>query len=278
MGPRSVASITVTFGMVSIPTKLYTATESKAAFEFNLLHADCGSRLQQQYICAKDGTVVARADMVRGYEFAKDQYVSFTADELKALEEEGSKAIDIDQFVPAASVDPLYFDKSYFLSPDKGGAKPYALLAEGMRQTGRTAIGRYAARGKQYIVQLRAVPGGIVMQQLRYAPEVRAIADIGIDKAEVNDKELALAKQLIASISSPAFDATRYEDAVAKRYQAAIAKKVEGGSEVSVSPTADAAPAVVIDLMEALKASLATTSAKAPKKTAAAPGKKRKAA
>jgi DNA end-binding protein Ku len=255
MAARALASVTVTFGMVSIPVKLYAATSPQAGISFNLLHAACGSRLKQQYLCAKEGVVVERADMVKGYEFAKDQYVTFTPDELKELEEKGTQMIEISEFVPAESIDPIYYDKAYFLGPDKGGAKPYALLAESMRQSGQTAVGRYAARGKQYIIQLRAVPGGIVMQQLLYAPEVRTIADVGIEAAPVRDSELALAKQLIAQISSKAFDPTQYEDDVRKRIEAAVQRKVEG-QEIAISEAPAEGGAQVIDLMEALRASL----------------------
>jgi len=256
--------------MVSIPVKLYAATSPQAGISFNLLHAACGSRLKQQYLCAKEGVVVERADMVKGYEFAKDQYVTFTPEELKEMEEKGTQMIEISEFVPAESIDPIYYDKAYFLGPDKGGAKPYALLAESMRQSGQTAVGRYAARGKQYIVQLRAVPGGIVMQQLLYAPEVRAIADVGIEAAPVRDNELALAKQLIAQISSKAFDPTQYEDDVKKRIEAAVQRKVEG-QEIAISEAPAEGGAQVIDLMEALRASLEkTTGKRAPARTAAA--------
>ena len=261
MAARALASVTVTFGLVSIPVKLYAATQAQAGFSFNLLHKDCGSRLKQQYLCAREGVVVERTDMVKGYEFAKDQYVTFTPEELKELEEKGSQSIEIAEFVPASSIDPIYYDKAYFLGPDKGGAKPYALLAESMRETGQTAVGRYAARGKQYIVQLRAIPGGLVMQQLLYAPEVRAIADIGIEAAQVRDSELALAKQLIGQISAETFDATRYEDDVRKRIEIAVQKKVEG-EQIAISPSVQETGAQVIDLMEALRASLAKTLAK----------------
>jgi DNA end-binding protein Ku len=299
MAARSLASLTVAFGMVSIPVKLYSATQALAGVSFNLLHGACGSRLKQQYLCAKEGVVVERGDMVKGYEFAKDQYVTFTADELKEMEEKGSQTVEISEFVPAETIDPIYYDKAYFLGPDKGGAKPYALLAESMRQTGKTAVGRYAARGKQYIVQIRPVPGGLVMQQLLYAPEVRTIADIDIEQAPVRDNELVLAKQLIAQISSTTFDPMLYEDDVKKRIEAAVQKKVEG-QEISISPSDT--PAVggqVIDLMEALRASLskgtrtnvaaeapsAATAAvelksgqrKPPKKIAAEPETRRKA-
>jgi DNA end-binding protein Ku len=279
MAARALASLTVTFGMVSIPVKLYTATQAQAAVSFNLLHGGgCGSRLKQQYVCAREGTVVERADMVKGYEFAKDQYVTFTPEELKELEEKGTQTIEISEFVPADTVDPIYYDKAYFLGPDKGGAKPYALLAESMRQTHETAIGRYAARGKQYIVQLRAVPGGIVMQQLLYAPEVRQISEVGIESAPVKDSELALAKQLIAQISSKAFDPTQYEDDVKKRIEAAVQKKVDG-EEIAISPTAPEAGAQVIDLMDALRASLDKTAGKrAQPKVSEAPAQLKTAA
>ena len=270
MAARALASVTVTFGMVSIPVKLYAATSPQAGVSFNLLHAACGSRLKQQYICIREGVIVERADMVKGYEFSKDQYVTFTTEELKEMEEKGTQTIEISEFVPAESIDPIYYDKAYFLGPDKGGAKPYALLAESMRQTGQTAVGRYAARGKQYIVQLRAVSGGLVMQQLLYAPEVRSIDDVGIEAAPVRDNELALAKQLIAQISSKTFDPTQYDDEVRKRIEAAVQRKVEG-QEIAISPEApQAAGAQVIDLMDALRASLEKTSGKrAPAKTVA---------
>jgi DNA end-binding protein Ku len=201
--------------------------------------------------------VVERAEMVKGYEFSKDQYVTFTPEELKEMEEKGTQTVEISEFVPASSIDPIYYDKAYFLGPDKGGAKPYALLAESMRQTKQTAVGRYAARGKQYIVQIRPVPGGLVMQQLLYEPEVRTINDLDIETAPVKDSELALAKQLIAQISSTKFDPGQYEDDVLKRIEAAVQSKVDG-QQIAISPSAETQQggAQVIDLMEALRASL----------------------
>jgi len=270
MAARSIASLLVSFGMVSIPVKLYAATQASAGISFNLLHRACGSRLRQQYVCIKEDVVVERADMIKGYEFTKDQYVTFSPEELAALGEKATQTVEIDEFVPAESIDPIYYDKAYFLGPDKGGAKPYALLAESMRQSGQTAVGRYAARGKQYIVQLRPVPGGLVMQQLLYAPEVRTINDIEIPEAPVRDAELALARQLIAQISSATFDPTKYEDEVKKRIETAIEKKLEG-QEIAVSPSVPEAGAQVIDLMEALKASLAKTTA-AKRAPAGGPG------
>ena len=179
--------MTVSFGLVSIPVKLYSATEASRAISFNLLHKGCGSRLKQQYICIKEEVPVVREDMVKGYEFAKDQYVMFTPEELKAMEEAGTHMAEITEFVPIEAVDPVYFDKAYYLAPDKGGAKPFALLASALRESKRCALGRWAARGKQYIVMIRPVEEGLVMQQLLYAGEVRSMKDIEIPKTEVKD-------------------------------------------------------------------------------------------
>src|SRR4051812_43455146 len=263
MAARSMASLTISFGMVSIPVKLYSATEASKAISFNLLHKACGSRLRQQYFCVKEEVPVAREDMAKGYEFAKDQYVMFTGEELKALEEAGTHSAEITEFVPLKSVDPVYFDKAYYLGPDKGGAKPYALLARALRETGRCALGRWAARGKQYIVLIRPVEDlveGLVMQQLLYAGEVRALRDIDIPKTEVKPAELKLAQQLIEQQASDKFDPKQYTDEVRTRIEAAVQKKVEG-QEITMAEQPEQG-AQVIDLMEALRASLEKKPAK----------------
>jgi DNA end-binding protein Ku len=258
MAARSIASLTVSFGLVSIPVKLYSATEASRAISFNLLHKACGSRLRQQYFCIKEEVPVAREDMAKGYEFAKDQYVMFTPEELKALEEAGTQTADISEFVPIESVDPVYFDKAYYLAPDKGGAKPYALLAKALRESKRCALGRWAARGKQYIVMIRPVEQGemtgLAMQQLLYGGEVRSIKDIDIPKTEVRDAELKLAQQLIEQQASDSFDPSAYTDEVRARIEAAVQKKVEG-QEITMAESPQPG-AQVIDLMEALRASL----------------------
>ena len=263
MAARSIASLTISFGMVSIPVKLYSATEASRAISFNLLHKGCGSRLKQQYFCAKEEVPVAREDMVKGYEFAKDQYVMFTPEELKALEEAGTHSAEITEFVPLKTVDSVYFDKAYYLGPDKGGAKPYALLARALRESGRCALGRWAARGKQYIVVIRPVEDlveGLVMQQLLYASEVRALRDIDIPKTDVKPAELKLAQQLIEQQASDKFDPSAYKDEVRGRIEAAVQKKVEG-KEITLTEAPEQG-AQVIDLMEALRASLEKTPAK----------------
>jgi DNA end-binding protein Ku len=254
MAARPIASGTVSFGLVSIPVKLYSAGESKSAVSFNLLHAKCKSRLKQQYVCPTDSEIVPRDQMVKGYEFAKDQYVAFSEDELKAMGEEAQRAIEITEFVPASKVDPVYFDGAYYLGPDKGGDKAYHLLVKAMQETGRAALAKWAARGKQYLVLIRAVPGGLVMQQLLYADEVRAISEVPVGDGDVKETELKLAIQLVGQIASDEFHPENYEDEVKKRYQEAIQRKIEG-QEVSSAP--EAPKAQIIDLMEALKASLA---------------------
>ncbi len=276
MAARSIASLTISFGLVSIPVKLYSATEASRAISFNLLHKGCGSRLRQQYVCVKEDVVVPREEMIKGYEFAKDQYVAFTPEELKALEETGTHAADITEFVPLSAVDPVYFDKAYYLGPDKGGAKPYALLARALRESGRCAIGRWAARGKQYIVMIRPVEDlveGLVMQQLLYAGEVRSLRDVDIPKMDVKPAELKLAQQLIEQQSAEKFDPAQYTDEVRGRIEAAVQRKVEG-QQITTSEAAEPAGGQVIDLMEALRASLEKKPArKAPAAPAAQPAK-----
>src|SRR3954469_9000784 len=262
MAARSIASLTVSFGLVSIPVRLFSATEASRAISFNLLHKACGSRLKQQYFCVKEEVPVGREDMVKGYEFTKDQYVMFTPEELKAMEEVGTHTADITEFVPIDSVDPVYYDKAYYLAPDKGGAKPYALLSRALRDTKRGALGRWAARGKQYIVMIRPVDDGLVMQQLLYAGEVRSIKDIDIPKTEVRDAELKLAQQLIEQQAVDKFDPSAYKDEVRERIEAAVQKKVEG-QEITMAE-APQPGAQVIDLMEALRASLEKKPAKRP--------------
>lgn len=258
--PRSIGSLTVSFGLVAIPVKLYSATQSTGQISFNMLHKGCGSRLKQQYVCLKDGQVVERDDIVKGYEFAKDQYVAFTPEEIKALDEVGTHAVEISEFVPVESIDPVYFDKTYYLAPDKGASKPYALLTEALKESKRCAIGRWAARGKAYIVMLRPVDGVLAMQQLHFATEVRPAREVEVPRTEVKPAELKLAQQLITSQQADLFDPTSYVDEVRGRVEAAIQKKVEG-QEISVSEAPVASTGKVIDLMDALRASLEKTEA-----------------
>jgi len=253
---RSIASLTLSFGLVSIPIRLYSATESSSSVKFNLLAKD-GSRLKQQYVSEKDQTVVPRAEMVKGYEVEKDRFVLFSAEELKALEEGSSHVIEIVSFIPEKAIDPLFYDKAYMLAPDKRGGKPYRLLMEAMRKSGRCALAKWAWKAKQYVVQVRAAEDGLVLQQLLYADEVRSLKDLNIEEVAISPAELQLALQLIDQISQDTYDPTLFEDEEKKRVLAAIDAKIAGEEVVASSRSEDVvAGGQVIDLMAALQASL----------------------
>jgi DNA end-binding protein Ku len=255
MAARSIASLTVSFGLVAIPVKLYSATRNTGSIHFNLLHKKDGSRLKQQYTCLKEGVVVEREDIVKGYEFAKDQYVMFTPAEIKALEEVGSHSIDVHEFVPLETVDPVYFNTTYYLAPDKGGAKPYTLFATALRESKRCAVGRWATRGRDHVVILRPIENGLALHQLHFAPEVLPLSELGLEDTQVRDVELKLARQLVDQQTTDRFDPSAYTDEVKARIEAAIQKKVEG-EQITLSEPRPAADGKVIDLMEALRASL----------------------
>src|SRR5580692_11889395 len=253
---RSIASLTISFGLVAIPVKLYSATVASERISFNLLRQRDGSRVKQQYVAVNDGTLVERSEMTKGYEFAKDQYVMFSSDELKALEDATTHAIDIGQFVPLQSVDPAYFDGTYYLAPDKGGAKPYTLLATALRKAGQCAVGRWVSRGKEHIVIIRPMQDGLAMHQLHFKEQVRELKDLGIEPAPVSDPELKLAQQLIDHLAAKRFDPNEYHDEFKGRVEAAIQKKVQG-KQISLSEAPlPSTGGNVIDLMEALRASI----------------------
>lgn len=255
MPARSIASLTLSFGLVAIPVRLYSATESAASVKFNMLAKD-GSRLKQQYISEKDQKVVARGDMVKGYEFEKDHFVLFTPEELKALEEGTSSNIDIVAFIPEKCIDPIFYDKAYLLAPDKRGGKPYALLTEAMRSSGRCALAKWVWKSKQYVVQVRSADEGLVLQQLLYADEVRSLKDLDIEQATITPTELQLALQIIDQISEDSYDPKKYEDEEKKRVLAAIDEKISGKQVVASTHSEEPRTGQVIDLMDALKASL----------------------
>ena len=284
MAARSTGSTAISFGLVSIPVKLYTTTESSGQISFNMLH-QCGARVKQQYWCPTDEKVVPREEMVKGYEFAKGKYVTFTNEEIKALEAEATQMIEIREFLPLAQVDPLHFERAYYLGPDKGGDKPYTLLSKAMEKTGRCAIASWAARGKQYLVLVRPFQGGLILEQLHYADELRSFDEVERSDAKVSDAELALAEKLIEQIAVEEFEPQKYEDAVKKRMAQVIAQKVEGHEVTFVE--APEPQGKIIDLMEALRASLEESGGdgadrKGPKRSARsdapAKGKKKTAA
>ena len=273
MAARALGSATIAFGLVSIPVKLYSAAESAAAVRFNQIDRRDGSRVKQQLVSAKSGELVPKEEIVKGYEFAKGRYVLFTPEELKALEAASTYTIDIEEFVPDDAVDRIYFDKAYYLGPDKGGARAYRLLAQALKATGRIAIGRYAARGRQHLVMLRPMDGGLLLEQLHYADEIRSFGEVPLEDIELKSAELDLAKQLVEQGASERFDPAAYRDEVRARIMDLIQRKVEG-EDISVAPT-EKPEHKIIDIMEALKASLNTADKRKPAgKAAKAAGKK----
>jgi DNA end-binding protein Ku len=254
MPVHAIGSATISFGLVSVPVKLYSSAESKASISFNWLHRDCGSRLKQQYMCPKEGELVSKDAMVKGYEFSKGQYVTFSPEELKSLEEKATNAIDINEFVPLATVDRIYLDRTYFLGPDKGGERAYRLLVEALKETGRAALGQYASRGQQYLALVRPMGKVLVMEQLHYADELKQAEEVPIGESPVKEAELTLAKQLIEQSATDDFRPAQYQDNVRGRVLEAIQRKVEG-QDIMEEPT-EAPSAKIVDLMEALKASL----------------------
>jgi DNA end-binding protein Ku len=254
MPPRSIGSGAISFGLVSIPVKLYVATSSQAP-SFNLLHAKCGNRIRQQRFCPNCNQVVERDELVRGYEYVKDQYVRVTDEELKALEGEASEAIEIAEFVPLSKVDPIYFERSYYLGPDKGGEKAYRLLADTMTQVGKVALAKFVMRGKENLVIVRSAQNGLMMHTMYFANEVRSFDEIPKgESAKITAAETALAVRLIDELSSEEFNPEKYEDEYSQRVLNLVNKKAEGKEITLVQPAPQRGQ--VIDLMAALKESL----------------------
>lgn len=263
MPPRAIGSGAISFGLVSIPVKLYVAASSEAP-SFNLLHAKCGNRIRQQRFCPVCDAVVEREDLIRGYEFAKDQYVRVTDDELKALEGEASEAIEISEFVPLAKVDPVYFERSYYLGPDKGGEKPYRLLADTMSQVGKVALAKFVLRGKENMVIVRSAANGLMMHTMYFASEVRNFDEIPKgESAKISSAETGLAVRLIDELSNDEFEPEKYQDEYSQRVLNLVNQKAEG-QEIALAQPAPRR-GQVIDLMAALKESLGKASSREKK-------------
>jgi DNA end-binding protein Ku len=254
MAARTRASASISFGLVTIPVGVYPAVNGSAGISFHLLHKKDGVRLRQQFVCPQDGEVVPPAERVKGYEFEKGRQVTLTDEELRALDQEATQGIEVQEFVPLASVDPRYFERADYLGPGKGGERAFALFVRALEEMGMAAVAQYASRGKDYLVLLRAADHRIVMHQLFHADEVRPIDEVPVSDSPVKAAELALARDLVSRLASERFDPGRYEDHVRQRIRKLIGSKVEG-REVRESETAPPR-AKVVDLMEALKASL----------------------
>ena len=263
---HSIGSGNVSFGLVSIPVKMFTAASSESV-SFNQIHPKCGGRIKQQLLCPTCNEVVERSSLVKGYEFAKDQYVQFTEEELKAMEGETSRMIDITEFVPLEQVDPIYFEKTYYLGPDKGGEKAYRLLSDAMVKTGRVALAKFTMRGKESLVLIRSAQKGLMLHFMYFADEVRDFTEVNKgEDAKIKPGEMDLAHRLIDELSKDAFRPDQYADEYRTRVLAAVEQKVEGREVTSLAPQAQRTQ--VIDLMEALKESLGTRGGKAGGKAA----------
>jgi DNA end-binding protein Ku len=263
---RSIGSAVITFGLVSVPVKFYTACASESV-SFNMLTPK-GNRIKQKLVDSVTGEEVTHADCDKGYEVAKDEFVRITKDELKALEAEcEAKTVDITEFVEASSVDPLYVEKSYYLGPDKGAEKGYVLLAEVMATKNRVAVAQWNARGKENLVVIAPYKGGLVLHQMYYASEVRPFDEIKVaTKSPISAPEREMAGKLLDSLTTEKFDPSKYKDHYVERVKKAIEDKVTSGSIKTA--TVEVPKASVLDLMAVLKASLEKTAAeKAEKKT-----------
>lgn len=272
--PRAIATGQIAFGLVNIPVKLFSAAETSEKISFNMLHRDCGSRIQQHLFCPKDERTIDRTEVVKGYEFSKGQYVLFNEEELKALEEKSTQQIEITEFVMSDQIDPIYFAKPYYLCPDKNGSRPYTLLVRALEETGRWAVAKFSSRGKGHLVVIRPLGKGLVMQQLYYQNEVRSIDELDLGEAEVKENELRMAIQLAEMSASEGFHPENYRDEVQERVRDLIQKKIEG-EEITTSE-GEEPKAQVIDLMEALRRSLG--GAASSPKPAPAPAKVAKSA
>jgi DNA end-binding protein Ku len=261
MAARATSSGTISFGLVSIPVKLYAATRSQSV-HFNLLDPRDKSRVKQQYVNARTGDPVERGELVKGYEYARGQYVVLADEELAALEKKSDRSIEIAEFVPMQNVDPVYFEKAQLLGPDKGGAKAYRLLNEAMTSMGVVAIGRYNARGKQELVLIRPRGRGLLLHSLFYADEVRSFDDVEFgDEPAIQAREMELAGQLIEQLQTDRFEPSKYEDEYRRDVLAVVQRKVAGEESVIV-PEAEPREQI-IDLVAALKESLARRGAAA---------------
>ena len=254
MAARPISTSTVSFGLVSLPVKLYSTGQSSAKVRFNWINRDTGARVKYQYVDSQSGEPVERDNMVKGYEFAKNQYVTFEPDELKAIEAQATEMIEITEFVPAADIERIYLERAYYLGPARGGARAYRLLSAALREMERVAIARHSARGKQRLVMIRPLDDGLILEQLFYPAEVRSFDEVPVEQGEVGDAELTLAKQFIEQAASESFDPTRYRDEVKERVQDLIDRKIEG-EQITMAPQEEP-ETKIIDLMEALKASL----------------------
>jgi DNA end-binding protein Ku len=254
--PRAIWSGSVSFGLVNVPVKLTTATSPKDV-RFHQLHDEDGGRINQKRVCSIDGEEVEYSHIVKGYDLGGGRYVVVEPEELASIDVEATRNIDIEEFVDLAEIDPVYFERSYYLVPDGRAEKPYALLVETMQRCNKVALGRFVLRTKQYLAALRARDGVLVLSTMLYSDEVVDPGELEVPTAAdttPSERELQMATQLVESLTAP-FDPTKYHDDYREKVLALVEAKAEG--EVISQPAPAAEPAPVVDLMAALEASLA---------------------
>jgi DNA end-binding protein Ku len=254
MALRPLRNATISFGLVSIPVRFYTATKSED-IHFNLLHESCGSRVNRKWWCPQHEEMIQADELIRGFPVSKNKYVTFTDDEIEALETDNNRALEIAEFVNLSEIDPVFFEKAYFLGPAPGGGKTYKLLATAMKKENKVAVARWVSGGKENMVVLRPFENGLILHTMFYADEVRDFAAVELEDAPVRDKEVQLAEMLIHELSEETFDPLRFKDEYRERLQERIDEKAQGKT-IDVEPQEDEGPAEVVDIMEALRRSL----------------------
>lgn len=271
MALRPLRNATISFGLVNIPVRFYTATRSEDV-HFNLLHESCGSRVNRKWWCPQHEEMIESGDMIRAFAVGKNQYVTLTDEEMQTLESDSDKALEITEFVDLDQVDPVFFEKAYYLGPAAGGAKTYRLLAQAMKKQNKVAVARWVMGHREHLVLLRPFEEGLVLHTMYYADEVRDFSALEVEDAELRDKEIALAEMLINELTEKKFDPLAYKDTYRERLMDKIRAKSEGDVIVSESPGQEKAGEVV-DIMEALRRSL-EGGAKATAKRERAPAKR----
>ena len=269
MALRPLRNATITFGLVNIPVRFYTATRSEDV-HFNMLHENCGSRVNRKWWCPKHEEMIEQSDMIRGYAVGKNQYVTLSNEEMELLESDGDRALEITEFVDLGQIDPVFFEKAYYLGPAPGGGKTYRLLAQAMRKQNKVAVARWVMGHREHLVLLRPFEEGLILHTMYYADEVRDFSAIDLEGAEVRDKEIALAEMLINELTEERFDPLVYKDTYRERLMNRIRAKAEGEVIVSETPGQEQAGEVV-DIMEALRRSLEGTAKPAAASKRAAP-------
>jgi DNA end-binding protein Ku len=286
MALRPLRNATISFGLVAIPVRFYTATKTED-IHFNLLHASCGTRVNRKWWCPYHEEIVSSDELVRGYPISKNKYVTFTDEEIDALESDDNRALDITEFVDMQQIDPVFYEKAYFLGPAPGGGKTYKLLAAAMKKQNKVAVARWVAAGKQHLVVVRPFQDGLVLHTMYYADEVRDFKAIDIEDAPVREKEVQLAEMLINELTEKKFNPLEYKDEYRERLLDRIKAKSHGKAIVAEEKEEEKG-GEVIDIMEALRRSLeggkAASSRRAPqratakgRKTRAVASRKRKA-